>query len=119
MWRVVETSDDTYEFQCINQVDSNYALALGSTVNLINATNDETVENLNDQDLILLKAIITQLSQERLAINENNWMIIKNKQSEEYSAVNDNIGQYLNDLNGIIQYNDTVTLESNHITHSQ
>lgn len=119
MWRVAEVSDDEYEFQCINQIDSDYALALGSTVNLINATNDETVENLNDQDLILLKAIITQLSQERLAINENNWMIIKNKQSEEYSAVNDNIGQYLNDLNGIIQYNDTVTLNNNHITHSQ
>ena len=119
MWRVAEVSDDEYEFQCINQIDSDYALALGSTVNLINATNDETVENLNDQDLILLKAIITQLSQERLSINENNWMIIKNKQSEEYSVVNDNIGQYLNDLNGIIQYNDTVTLNNNHITHSQ
>ena len=119
MWRVAELSDNEYEFQCINQIDSDYALALGSTVNLINATSDETVKNLNDQDLILLKAIITQLSQERLAINENNWMIIKNKQSEEYSAVNDNIGQYLNDLNGIIQYNDTVKLNNNHITHSQ
>lgn len=119
MWRVVETSNNTYEFQCINQIDSDYALALGSTVNLINATNDETVGNLNDQDLILLKAIITQLGQERLAVNENNWMIIKNKQSEEYSTINDNIGQYLNDLNGIIQYNDTVKLNSNHVTYSQ
>lgn len=119
MWRVTEISENDYEFQCINQIDSDYALALGSTVNLVNATNDNTVANLNDQDLILLKSIITQVSQERLSINENNWMIIKNKQSEEYSAVNDNIGQYLNDLNGIIQYNDTVKLNNNHVTHSQ
>ena len=119
MWRVTEISENDYEFQCINQIDSDYALALGSTVNIVNATNDNTVANLNDQDLILLKSIITQVSQERLSINENNWMIIKNKQSEEYSAVNDNIGQYLNDLNGIIQYNDTVKLNNNHVTHSQ
>ncbi len=119
MWCVKETSNTDYKFECINHINTNYALALGSTVNLINATSDSSVENLNDQDLILLKAIITELAQNRLSINENNWLIIKNKQSEEYSAINENIGQYLNDLNAIIQYNDTVKLNNNHIQHSQ
>lgn len=119
MWHLTEVSNNKYEFKCINHIDTNYALALGSTVNLINATSDESVENLNDQDLILLKAIITELGQQRLSINENNWMIIKNKQSEEYTASNDNVGQYLNDLNGVVQYNDTVKLNNNHIQHSQ
>lgn len=119
MWHLTEVSNNKYEFKCINHIDTNYALALGSTVNLINATSDESVENLNDQDLILLKAIITELGQQRLSINENNWMIIKNKQSEEYTATNDNVGQYLNDLNGVVQYNDTVKLNNNHIQHSQ
>lgn len=119
MWHLTEVSNNKYEFKCINHIDTNYALALGSTVNLINATSDESVENLNDQDLILLKAIITELGQQRLSINENNWMIIKNKQSEEYTAFNDNVGQYLNDLNGVVQYNDTVKLNNNHIQHSQ
>lgn len=119
MWHLTEVSNNKYEFKCINHIDTNYALALGSTVNLINATSDESVENLNDQDLILLKAIITELGQQRLSINENNWMIIKNKQSEEYTASNNNVGQYLNDLNGVVQYNDTVKLNNNHIQHSQ
>ena len=43
---------------------------------------------------------------------------MKNKLSEEYIN-NDDTVNYNNDLNGIVQFNDTVKLENNHIIYSQ
>ena len=117
LWTLEEVRNDEYEFKCITHEDQDYALALGASVNLLNETNDSSVGNLNDQDLILLKSIINTVAQERLAIDNNNWLILKNKQAEEYSS---NITDlYKNDLNAIIQYNDSVVLKANHIIHSQ
>ena len=117
LWNLVEVKDNEYEFQCITHSNTNYALALGSSVNLLNETDDSSVGNLNDQDLILLKSIINTVAQERLAVSNNNWLILKNKQAEEYPV---NVNEiYKNDLNAIIQYNDKVELKSNHIIHSQ
>ena len=100
------------QFECINQVNSNTALALGSTVNLLNELSDTSIANLNSQDLILLKSIISNVAQETLNVNMNNWLILKNKQSEEYST------NYSNDLNMIVQYDDDITINTNHIVHS-
>lgn len=117
LWTLEEVKNDTYEFRCITHENQDYALALGSSVNLLNETDDSSVGNLNDQDLILLKSIINTVAQERLAINNNNWLILKNKQAEEY--ISNTTDLYKNDLNAIVQYNDSVTLKSNHIIHSQ
>lgn len=113
-----------YKFECITNVgdteeNNKYALALGSTINIFNETNDNTIANLNGQDLILLKAPITKLGQENLALNANNWVIIKNKISEEYADTYDSESEYVNDLNGIIQYNDTINIKNNNLEHSQ
>ena len=113
-WRIVETEDEL-SFECINQVDSEFALALGSTVNLFNELSDESIANLNSQDLILLKSIISNIGHERLNVNMNNWLIIKNKQSEEYDTSNN---EYNNDLNIIMQYDDNIKIKTNHIVHS-
>jgi len=118
IWHLVE-ENGTYEYKCINEVDHDYALSLSSNINLYNATNDNSVANLNDQDLILLKAIISNVGHENLLTNLNNWLIIKNKDSEEYLSNTDIVNSYNNDLNGIVQFNDTVKLENNHIIYSQ
>lgn len=117
LWTIEEVDTDKYEFKCITHENQDYALALGSTVNLLNETNDSSVGNLNDQDLILLKSIINTVAQERLAIDNNNWLILKNKQAEEYSS--NTTDMYKNDLNAVVQYNDSVILKANHIVHSQ
>ena len=115
LWHI--TDEDELKFECINQLDSNdkYALALGSTINILNELSDSSIANLNSQDLILLKSIISNVAHERLDVSMNNWLIIKNKQSEEY--VN-NTNDYNNDLNMIVQYDDNVSIKSNHIIHS-
>ena len=88
---------------------------MGSTINILNELSDSSIANLNSQDLILLKSIISNVAHERLDVSMNNWLIIKNKQSEEY--VN-NTNDYNNDLNMIVQYDDNVSIKSNHIIHS-
>ena len=115
LWHIID--GDELKFECINQLDSNdkYALALGSTINILNELSDSSIANLNSQDLILLKSIISNVAHERLDVSMNNWLIIKNKQSEEY--VN-NTNDYNNDLNMIVQYDDNVSIKSNHIIHS-
>lgn len=115
LWHIID--EDELKFECINQLDSNdkYALALGSTINILNELSDSSIANLNSQDLILLKSIISNVAHERLDVSMNNWLIIKNKQSEEY--VN-NTNDYNNDLNMIVQYDDNVSIKSNHIIHS-
>ena len=119
LWHLVENKYDEFEFKCICDPDTNYALSLGASINLLNETNDSSITNLNAQDLILLKAVLSTVGQERLAINNNNWLIIKNKQAEEYSITKDNSNIYNNDLNGIVQYNDTIDVKSNFVIHSQ
>ena len=59
LWHI--TDEDELKFECINQLDSNdkYALALGSTINILNELSDSSIANLNSQDLILLKSIIS------------------------------------------------------------
>ena len=119
LWHIVE-DEDILRFECINQVNSNFGLALGSTVNLLNELSDTSIANLNSQDLILLKSIISNLGHERLQVNNNNWLVIKNKQSEEY--VNESSNKlkidYNNDLNMILQYDDNISIQNNHIIHS-
>ena len=111
LWHIVE-NNNSLEFDYIKHTDSNYALTLGSTVNILNELSDSSVGNLNSYDLLLLKGIISDVAQKSLDINNNNWLIIKNKQSEEYS------GAYNNDLNTILQYDDKINLEQDHVTHS-
>lgn len=111
LWHLVD-NDGEIQFDYIKSSDSNNALALGSTVNLLNELSDSSIGNLNSQDLILLKAIISNVAQENLNIKLNNWLIIKNKQSEEYTSDN-----YNNDLNAILEYDDTVKIKNNHILH--
>ena len=122
IWHIEETEDGKYQFDYIKQVDETdsftYAVVLGSTVNLLNETSNSSIANLNDQDILLLKAIVTYLGHESLSYSVNNWLIMKNKVSEEYTDNNDSIN-YSNDLNGIIQYNDNVKIQNNHIVHSQ
>ena len=110
-----ENNEDTPQFEYIQQVDADNALALGSTVNILNELSDTSIANLNSLDLILLKSIISNVAQERLNVNANNWLVIKNKQSEEYSSVKN---EYNNDLNMIMQYDDNITVSTNHIVHS-
>ena len=119
MWHLIEKNNGSYAFDYIKHTDTEYSLALGSTINLLNETNDDSIANLNAQDLVLLKSILTTVGQERLAINNNNWLIIKNKQSEEYydSSTKDKL--YNNDLNAIVQYNDMISIKANHIIHNQ
>ena len=67
-------------FKCINQSnESEYAIALGATVNLLNEISNSSLSNLNSQDLILLKAITSNVAQEALNVNSNHWLILKNK----------------------------------------
>ena len=119
IWHLTENEAGEYEFTYIKHTDTDYALALGAAVNILNETNDASVANLNAQDLILLKTILNTVGQERLAINNNNWLIIKNKQAEEYVTSVEKNNLYNNDLNGIIQYNDTISLNSNYVIYSQ
>ena len=123
IWHIKENEYGEYQFDYIRQsdIDENisYALALGSTVNLLNETSNSSIANLNDQDILLLKAVITHLGQESLSYSNNNWLIMKNKLSEEYSDNNNEIVNYKNDLNGIIQYNDNIKIQNNHIIHYQ
>ena len=120
IWHLIE-NDGSFEFDYIKQKDENskYAIALGSTVNLLNETSNSSLEDLDEKDLLLLKAIVSHVGQESLSYTHNNWLIFKNKLSEEYADNNEDIGNYFNDLNGIIQYNDTVNIKNNHIIHSQ
>ena len=119
LWNVVENNGEL-SFELINDTDNTYALTLGSTINLLNANSDASVANLNDQDLILLKSVLSNVGHEKLTVNKNNWLILKNKQSEEYvDEYNLKTSDYNNDLNAILQYNDNVLLKSNHIIHSQ
>ena len=114
LWRLIDDNEEL-KFECINQLDSDYSLALGSTINQLNELSDSSIANLNSQDLILLKSIISNVAHERLDVNMNNWAIIKNKQSEEYDSNNN---EYNNDLNMIVQYDDQISLKSNHVIHS-
>ena len=116
LWGISEVNDEL-SFKCINQSnESEYAIALGATVNLLNEISNSSLSNLNSQDLILLKAITSNVAQEALNINSNHWLILKNKLSEEYNSTNN---EYNNDLNMIIQYNDTIQQIADHIIHSQ
>ena len=126
IWHLTENENGTTLFDYIRQpelsniIDSNeYALVLGSATNILEATNDNSVSNLNDYDLLLLKAIVTELGQENLKLSTNNWFLIKNKQSEEYEDAESNILNYENDLNAIFQFNDNVYTENNHAIYSQ
>lgn len=113
-WHIVET-DGNIKFELINDTDTSYALSIGSTVNLLNAYNDTSVSNLNDQDVLLLKAIISDVAQETLSISSNNWIVMKNKQSEEYTnEYKLSTSDYNNDLNISLEYNDSVNLISNY-----
>lgn len=114
LWGLAEI-DNNIKFRCLNQSNTEYALALGATVNMFNEVQNSSTLNLNSYDLILLKSIISNVAQESLAVNMNNWLILKNKQSEEY--VSDD--SYSNDLNMIIQYNDKIQQIADHIIHSQ
>ena len=105
MWHLVEENNE-YKFVCIGTSDSGSALALGSTVNPSTITGDLNETLLEEKDLLVLKAIITQLGQNNLNEYSRNWIVIKNKLSESYSHVD--IGQYLNDLNMIVQYSDNL-----------
>lgn len=119
LWHIAE-KNGVLSFELINDENNEYALTLGSTVNLINENSDSSVSNLNDLDLILLKSIISNVAQEHLSVNKNNWLIIKNKQSEEYAnEYSTSTSNYENDLNAIMQYSDNVTLKSNHIIYDQ
>lgn len=114
LWHIIEKKNGKLKFDYIKQSGTEYALSLGATVNLLNELSDSSVVNLNSQDLILLKSIVSNIAHERLNVNMNNWLIIKNKQSEEYQSNN----EYANDLNTIFQYDDVVNVKLNHIVHS-
>ena len=106
IWHVIE-NNQKYEFDYIKQNSDNkkYAICLGTTLNLLNSLNDD---NNSIQNMLVLKAVITQLGQEILSVTSNNYLVIKNKLSEEYQEISNSVNEYRNDLNGIIQYYDTV-----------
>lgn len=122
IWHLIEDENGNVFYKYINQPNesNDYALVLGTSTNLLNSTNDTSIANLNEQDLIILKAIITEVAQDRLTLNANNWIIFKNKQSEEYLDDNNTqISNYKNDLNAIIQFNDKIDIVNNHAIYSQ
>lgn len=116
LW-VLKEDDKTKKmyFDCINQDEENYALALGATVNLFNELSDASIANLNSQDLLLLKAYLSENAQERLDMDMNNWLVIKNKRGEEYDQMQ---SMYNNDLNMIFQYDDQIKIETTSLVHS-
>ena len=117
-WNLVN-ENNSYSFKYLSNKDENeYALALGSTINILNSDSNNDLVSLNDQDILILKAVITDLAQQNLAINSNNWILIKNKTAEEYNNIY-NENDYVNDLNTIIQYNDNVAVNNNEIEYSQ
>ena len=121
-WHILEENGN-YSFEYIkhqeSENDHTYALVLGATVNLLNETDNESLANLNDLDILLLKAIATKIGHEDLQTSTNNWLIIKNKLSEDYIDNTNSVINYKNDLNGVIQYNDNVKIQNAHVIYSQ
>ncbi len=112
MW-YFDSDANTMQFKCIYNGDS--ALALGSTVNPASITGSLSSNNLDEKDLLVIKAVITEIAQNRLESSSLNWLILKNKQSEDYKNENNsntNISQYNNDLNMIIQYSDNIGINN-------
>lgn len=85
---------------------------------------EETSKNIFD--ILLLKAKTNTLAQTVSNDNTNNWIIFKNKTHSEYvnGIAQDEAkidSDYNNDLNLMIQFNDTINLNStkNNVTYSQ
>ena len=99
--------DKKYQFILTRDTDTNFALPLGATVNVSNVLSN-IKNDINSQDLVILKASISKLAQETLGTNSLNWNIIKNKSGYEYATdeATEDTFKYFNDLNTSIEYTD-------------
>lgn len=92
--------NDTYKFKLIEK--NGKAMPLGVTENLESIINATTLLDVNEHDLLILKAEIEALGQELLSGSNKRWAIIKNKKAKEYND------EYNNDLNAVIEYTDNL-----------
>ena len=108
--------NDTYKFKLITK--NGKAMPLGVTENLESIINATTLLDVNENELLILKAEIEALGQELLSGSNKRWAIIKNKKAKEYDNEN-----YNNDLNAIVEYTDNlkynISNEKNIITYDQ
>ena len=95
--------NNTYKFKLIKK--DGKAMPLGVTENLESIINSTTLLNLNEQELLILKAEIDSLGQELLTGSNKRWGIIKNKKGSDYNK------NYNNNLNTIIQYTNNLEYE--------
>ena len=95
--------NNTYKFKLIEK--DGKAMPLGVTENLESIINSTTLLNLNEQELLILKAEIESLGQELLTGSNKRWGIIKNKKGSDYNK------NYNNNLNTIIQYTNNLEYE--------
>jgi len=117
-------NDNGYDFEVIKN-DEGYVIPLGVTHNLESVLAGTTLLNLNEQDLLILKArLINEIGQNQLNNTSYNWGIIKNKNSSEYNPDTTKLNEYdenfnyKNNLNAIIEYTDNLTLSSSEAKYS-
>lgn len=116
LWIVTKTNDEI-KFDYIKEPDKNCALDLSYLLNTKPILND-LINNLyksipTEFNKILLKANNKTNYQESGDNTYLNWAVIKNKLAEEYNNLDEYENKneqflYENDLNLIIQYNDTL-----------
>lgn len=96
--------------------DEDFAITFGTISNNVSSS-DETTSKF---DILLLKAKTNVTAQSVSNDNVNNWLILKNKTHNEYnSELLASQYNYINDLNFVIQYNDTIHNDSGYITYEQ
>lgn len=114
MWTIKYDEDtQTYYYDYIKQTDyvdptKQYAIALGTTVNIAEVSNKSNTEVLDSKDIFILKAPITAVGHSTSNVDPYDYVTIKSKKSEEYQN-EDEVIQYYNDLNLNIQYNKNIT----------